>query len=497
MPLTCGKKASSCEFGILCDSLIRDRIVCGICDDRTQSRLLKEADLTLEKAVDMCRADEITASQIKTLAQPAQPELGLQLLKNNSKFTTRRKQQQYGWCGETHPQGQCPAFGKYCDKCGKRNHFAKVCRSAMQKKRQNVQTIDDDDSDNDNDLFVDTICGDKNKKDWQVQLAVNRRKLSFKIDTGAQCNVISKTMFDIVSKAPLVKSNARLVAFGGHRIVPFGKATLLCEHKKKLHPIHFQVVDNVPNVLGLKTSTELNIIKRVEGINSQHVSDPLKEFADVFTGLGCVSNVVHHINIKPNVQPVVHPPRRVPVTIRSKVKTELQRMERLNVIEKIDEPTEWVNSMAVVVKPNGKLRICIDPRDLNQAIRREYYPMTTIEEIVAHTPNAKIFSVLDASSDFWQIQLDNESARLCTFNTPFGRYMFKRLPFGISSAQDVFQRIMSEIFQDIEGVEVLVDDILVWTETEEQHDRILNEVLSRARSRNLKLNIEKSQIKCN
>ena len=279
-----------------------------------RSRLLKEADLTLEKAVDMCRADEITASQIKTLAQPAQPELGLELLKNNSKFTTRRKQQ-CGWCGETHPQGQCPAFGKYCDKCGKRNHFAKVCRSAMQKKRQNVQTIDDDDSDNDNDLFVDTICGDKNKKDWQVQLAVNRRKLSFKIDTGAQCNVISKTMFDIVSKAPLVKSNARLVAFGGHRIVPFGKATLLCEHKKKLHPIQFQVVGNVPNVLGLKTSTELNIIKRVEGINSQHVSDSLKEFADVFTGLGCVSNVVHHINIKPNVQPVVHPPRRVPVTI--------------------------------------------------------------------------------------------------------------------------------------------------------------------------------------
>ena len=490
------KKASSCEFGILRDSLIRDRIVCGICDDRTRSRLLKEADLTLEKAVDMCRADEITASQIKTLAQPAQPELGLQLLKNNSKFTTRRKQE-CGWCGETHPQGQCPAFGKYCDKCGKRNHFAKVCRSAMQKKCQNVQTIDDDDSDDDNDLFVDTICGDKNKKDWQVQLAVNRRKLSFKIDTGAQCNVISKTMFDTVSKAPLVKSNARLVAFGGHKIVPFGKATLLCEHKKKLHPIQFQVVDNVPNVLGLKTSTELNIIKRVEGINSQHVNDPLKEFADVFTGLGCVSNVVHHINIKPNVQPVVHPPRRVPVTIRSKVKTELQRMERLNVIEKINEPTEWVNSMAVVVKPNGKLRICIDPRDLNQAIRREYYPMTTIEEIVAHTPNAKIFSVLDASSGFWKIHLDNESARVCTFNTPFGRYMFKRLPFGISSAQDVFQRIMSEIFQDIEGVEVLVDDILVWTETEEQHDRILNEVLSRARSRNLKLNIEKSQIKCN
>ena len=97
--------------------------------------------------------------------------------------------------------------------------------------------------------------------------------------------------------------------------------------------------------------------------------------------------------------------------------------------------------------------------------------MRTIEEIAARTPNVKIFSVVDTGSGFWQIQLDNESARLCMFNTPFGRYMFKRLPFGISSVQDVFQSIMSEIFQDIEGVEVLVDDILVWTETEEQSSR--------------------------
>ena len=74
--------------------------------------------------------------------------------------------------------------------------------------------------------------------------------------------------------------------------------------------------------------------------------------------------------------------------------------------------------------------------------------------------------------------------------------MFNRLPFGISSAQDVFQRIMSEIFQDIESVEVLVDDILIWAESEEEHDRILKEVLCRSRSRNLKMNIEKSQIRC-
>ena len=116
--------------------------------------------------------------------------------------------------------------------------------------------------------------------------------------------------------------------------------------------------------------------------------------------------------------------------------------------------------------------------------------MRTIEEVVTRMSNAKVFSVLDANSGFWQVQLDHESSQLCTFNSPFGRYKFKRLPFGISSAQDVFQAVMSEMFKDIEGVEVVVDDLLIWAETER-----LRKVLERARQRNLKLNEAKSQIK--
>jgi len=95
--------------------------------------------------------------------------------------------------------------------------------------------------------------------------------------------------------------------------------------------------------------------------------------------------------------------------------------------------------MVTIVKPNGTLHICIDPCDLNNAINRDHYPTQTIEDVVTRMLNATIFSVLYASSDFWQIKLDEQSAKLCTFNTPFGRYMFKRLPFGLSSSQDIFQ----------------------------------------------------------
>ena len=161
-------------------------------------------------------------------------------------------------------------------------------------------------------------------------------------------------------------------------------------------------------------------------------------------------------------------------------------MEKLNVIEKIDEPTEWVNSMVTIIKPNGKLRICIDPHDLNKAVKMDYYPMRTVDEVITRMPNAKIFSVLDANSE---MQLDHGSAKLRIFNTPYGRYMFKR------SSQDIFQRTMSEMFEDIEGVEVVIDDLLVWGENEEQHDARLIKILDRARTRNLKLNKDKCHIK--
>ena len=123
--------------------------------------------------------------------------------------------------------------------------------------------------------------------------------------------------------------------------------------------------------------------------------------------------------------------------------------------------------------------------------------MPTIEEITSRMPNAQVFSVLDASSGYWQVSLDKESSHLCTFNTPFGRYRFKRLLFGISFAGNIFQAIMTEMFEDLQGVEVMVDDILVWGTNQKEHNERLEKVLQHAKQRNLTLDKEKSQISQN
>ena len=99
-----------------------------------------------------------------------------------------------------------------------------------------------------------------------------------------------------------------------------------------------------------------------------------------------------------------------------------------------------VNSMVVVRKPNGDLCVCLDPRDLNKAIKRPYYPVPTLNDVTSELAGAKHFSVLDARSGYWQIKLSDTSSSLTTFNTPFGRFRYLRMPFGVNSTQDVFQR---------------------------------------------------------
>ena len=187
---------------------------------------------------------------------------------------------------------------------------------------------------------------------------------------------------------------------------------------------------------------------------------------------------------------MVHAPRKVPVALHDRVKEELQRMENDGVIKKQEEPTDWVNSMVIVETPK-KLRICIDPRDMNKVIKQEHFPMKTIEEVVQNMPGAKVFSKLDATSGYWQLKLDEESSKLCTFNTPFGRYRFLRVPFGTVSASEIFQRVMSQMVEDIDGNEAIMDDIVMWGKDQAEHDMRLKQVMDKAKACGLKFNKDK------
>ena len=174
----------------------------------------------------------------------------------------------------------------------------------------------------------------------------------------------------------------------------------------------------------LQTCLDMNLVKRVhvvdENRSSPKIDCVIKKYQHLFSGIGCLPGE-YDIKVDPNAAPKVHPPRRIAHALKPKVKEELNRMVREKVITKVETPTAWVNPIVVVEKPNGKVRISLDPRDLNHGIPREHYPLKTVEEVAAKLQDAKVFSTLDAASGFYQIKLTERSAGVTTFNTPYGR----------------------------------------------------------------------------
>ena len=247
----------------------------------------------------------------------------------------------------------------------------------------------------------------------------------------------------------------------------------------------------MPSVLGGSTCRETGLIQRLYNIQTNELPKQKKDlpqdiessYKDLFEGLGYMPDT-YAIKVDPSVKPVIHPPRKVPISMKENVKTELLRMESEGVIKKQTEPTDWVNSMVVVP-------------DLNKAVLREHYPMKTIEDILLEIPEAKVFSKLDAVSGYWQIKLSQESQKFCTFNTRLGRYSFTRLLYGLKSAGEMYQRSVPNMVQDIEDCEAIVDDILIWGKDIAEHDKRLKQVLDRIRGYGMKLNRSKCEFRKN
>ena len=110
------------------------------------------------------------------------------------------------------------------------------------------------------------------------------------------------------------------------------------------------------------------------------------------------------------------------------------------VLKRVDQPTDWVHNLVIFEKKNGALHLCLDPRDLNKVVKREHYKIPIIQDVSSHLAGKKIFSTFDLKDGFWQINLNEKSSFLCTFNIPFGRFRFTRMPFGLNSATEVFQK---------------------------------------------------------
>ena len=222
--------------------------------------------------------------------------------------------------------------------------------------------------------------------------------------------------------------------------------------------------------------------------------DLMREFPDRFTRI-CKLPGEYRIQLHPDAHPVIHTPRKCLITLCHMVKEHLAKMEALGVITHVDQPTDWISSITYMQKANGELHLCLDPHDLNRAICHDHHKMPTIEEVTCKFANSHYFTKLDAHHRYWSIVLDEESSLLTTFNSPFGRYCFLCLPFGLVSSQDIFQKKMDQFLKECPGCIGITDDITVHGHTEVEHDAHLWNLMLVAHKYGVVFNPQKMHVK--
>jgi transposase InsO family protein len=211
----------------------------------------------------------------------------------------------------------------------------------------------------------------------------------------------------------------------------------------------------------------------------------------LFSGTGVYKNYECEIHMAANVPPISCAPRRLPLSMIESVRSELNKMQDEGVIIQVDQPTEWCSPIVIVKKRNGNIRVCVDYRNLNKAVQRNIFQIPTFEDLTASIQNAKYFSLLDCANGYWQIKVSKKSQSLLTFGTPFGRYTYTRLPFGLKSSPEVFQKVMCDLLSGLPGTISYVDDILIYGSTIEEHDFRLKNVLHRLHTNGITLNESK------
>ncbi|XP_045036724.1 uncharacterized protein LOC123477448 [Daphnia magna] len=445
--------AKGCNYGASVESVLRDQVVLGVADSQTREKLLFEKTLTLAKACDIVRSCEASRAQLSQMST----DLPTRRLDDSVNRLTEKSHKKGSGGAGAHHRGPSPqgGTGQSFVECSA-NALSTGFKDQPARRGTHMQLNS-----------VESEVGDgysaPGDSEWSKNLTVDDVKVTAKLDSGASYNVMPQEV--VINGA--------------------------------VHVVDFVVVDEPgqPTILGLPSCKKLDLIRRVHAVTAEpdpSVPPIVKEFVDVFTGLGKLP-VEHTIKFGTGtnyVDPVVSAAGRLPFRLEEPVYRKLDQMVAEEILVPVTEPTEWVSRMLVASKPDGDIRICFDRSELNKAIQRQHFTVPTVEQLFAKIGKAKFFCSLDAASGFYQIPLSTASSFLCTMAIPRGRYRFLRLPFGLKSAPEVYLQTMDELFGDLQGVIIYFDVFLGTRETKEELDDNLRKVLEWCRQHGLKLQLK-------
>ena len=223
-----------------------------------------------------------------------------------------------------------------------------------------------------------------------------------------------------------------------------------------------------------------------------------REYPDLFKGIGLMDGEIS-IKLKDGAIPHVEPIRHVPHAMQEPLKKELDKLVAEGILHKVDisEPIEWLNSFICVKKSNGKIRLCLDPTHLNRWIIRPRHSSKLVDDVLHNLNGAKFFTVVDSTSLFYNHKLDEESSKLTTFGTPFGRYRYLRMPMVASLSSDVYQYKVDSHLESIQNCMAIADDIIIFgfRDDGKDHDVTVRQVLDKAKAVGMRFNPSKCQFR--
>ena len=272
-------------------------------------------------------------------------------------------------------------------------------------------------------------------------------KERFKIDSGACGNLMPLGMYkSLYSKEPsasTIDHSVHLLDYNKQEIEQLGTCKVLVRFRTITKPVYFYVVsDRLKPIIGVSDALSLRLTsfhcpvynnwhdkqdlsQSIDSIQNSLISaiptyqNLTKEsiinhpkYSHLFTGIGRFKCKPVHITTRQNGVPIQKTPRKVPLAMKEKFKKELDRMEAQGIISKFDGRDmnpKWLNSFVIVKKPNGSLRICLDPTDLNKEIVRPVCNSQTMDDVIEKLKGARYFAVFDTSKGFFHVPLDQES----------------------------------------------------------------------------------------
>ena len=540
------REASLCSFSCsgtcsVPQTLIRDQIIIGTSNDEIRRAALKDQwDLT--KLLSQGRSLESADLGVSVIKKEDTSEFGMGNVKRTKPGKYSRKsrpreketsKESCETCSSWKCPGKkkCPAYDMECFACNKKGHFrgAPACKRSS-KKKVTTRRLEESETDSSSDFEEDEDTSGsssesdkdnrinftqsrkyvtkirrmrraekkkksrKNKPRYQVEVVVNGQNIHAFADTGADiCIMSTKNAHSLM--LPIQKTKMKIKPYGSKKMRCSGEYVGTIMYGNNVTNTSIYIIDqDVETLLSGAVCEDLNIIKYnpspIHRVASESDSEFVKQFPDVFNGIGMLKDYQVGLHIDQNVKPVVQQARPIPFHLREKFHREIKSMEENGIIEEHHGPAPWISNVVLSPKDDGQTRVTLDMRCTNKAIKATNIPIPRVEEIKAKLAGSDCFSKLDFKSAYHQLELSQESRYITVFHAGDRLMRYKRLTMGTKPASGELTKALSPLFQDIPEAHIIHDDLIIATKTD-KHKEVLIKVLQRIKDHNMTLNLEK------